>query len=98
MKTLVLMFAAAACALAQTDAPGVTVELGGASLLHRATVSYPRGALTKNITGSVVVDATLDSTGEVVDARVVSGPEELRSAVLQSVLQWHFAPGAGHRQ
>ena len=35
-----------------------------------------------------------------VDAHVVSGPVELRSAALQSVLQWHFAndTGANTRQ
>jgi len=38
-----------------------------------------------------VIEATLDSKGEVNDARVLSGPEELRRAALQSVLQWHYA-------
>ena len=34
-------------------------------------------------------------TGNVSDARVVSGPEELRKTALQSVLQWHFARESG---
>jgi TonB family protein len=41
----------------------------------------------------VVVQATLDAKGEVSDASVVSGPEELRKAALASVLQWHYQPG-----
>jgi TonB family protein len=41
--------------------------------------------------GIVVIEATLDSKGEVSDARVLSGPDELRRATLQSVLQWHYA-------
>ena len=33
------------------------------------------------------------------DARVISGPEELRKAALQSALQWHFAhEAAGNKR
>jgi len=42
----------------------------------------------------VVLDATLDASGNVNDARVINGPQELRRAALDSVLQWHFANGA----
>jgi TonB family protein len=73
-----------------SDAPGVTVELSGASVLHRTGVTYPEGALRNHVQGVVTVEATLDSTGNVVDAHVLSGPQELRRAALQSVLQWHF--------
>ena len=48
----------------------------------------PSGVTTA---GTVVIEATLDSKGEVSDARVLSGPDELRRAVLQSVLRWHYA-------
>jgi TonB family protein len=75
-----------------TDRPGVTVDLAGASVIHRSPVEYPRPALEQAIQGTVVVEATLDGAGEVDDARVVSGPAELRRVSLQSVLQWHFAP------
>jgi TonB family protein len=37
-----------------------------------------------------VVEVKLDSSGNVSDAHVLSGPEELRKAVLESVLQWHL--------
>ena len=37
---------------------------------------------------------TLDDRGEVSDARVLSGPEELRKATLEAVLQWHYSPAA----
>ncbi len=56
--------------------------------MHRSPVPYPRGATA---TGTVVIQASVNSTGEVTDARVLSGPEELRKAALQSVLQWHYA-------
>jgi TonB family protein len=38
----------------------------------------------------VVVEVKLDSSGNVSDAHVVSGPDELRKAALESVLQWHL--------
>jgi TonB family protein len=73
------------------DAPGVTVTLNGAAVLHRTGVSYPSAALRERVQGTVSVQVKLDSAGEVNDAQVLSGPDELRKAALESVLQWHFA-------
>jgi TonB family protein len=73
------------------DAPGVTVGLSGTSLLHRSPVEYPAAALRAGIQGTLSVEVKLDAKGNVFDARVLSGPDELRKAALQSVLQWHFA-------
>jgi TonB family protein len=72
------------------DAPGVTVDLGGAGVMHRTGVAYPAAALKQSVQGTVVVEVKLDSSGNVSDAHVVSGPDELRNAALQSVLQWHL--------
>jgi TonB family protein len=78
------------------DAPGVTVFLSGSQVLHRTAVRYPRLALQRGVQGSVSVEVKLDSTGTVNDAHVLSGPDELRSAVLQSVLEWHFTRDAAN--
>ena len=72
------------------DAPGVTVGLSGASVLHRAPVEYPVAALRARIQGTLSVEVKIDATGNVADTHVLSGPDELRKAALQSVLQWHF--------
>jgi TonB family protein len=88
------VFPLAAAPQLANDAPGVTVDVQGATLLHRSPVSYPVAARNRGVQGTVMVEATLDSSGGVSDAHVVSGPEELRKAALQSVLQWHFAGGA----
>jgi TonB family protein len=72
------------------DAPGVTVGLNGASLLHRSPVEYPAAALRAGIQGTLSVEVKTDAKGNVIDAHVLSGPDELRKAALQSVLQWHF--------
>jgi TonB family protein len=68
----------------------VKVDLGGASLMHRTSVPYPESARKSGLTGTVQLEVTLDDSGAVSDARVLSGPEELRKASLGSVLNWHF--------
>lgn len=77
------------------DAAGVTVDLGGAELMHRPPVSYPAEAARKGVQGAVVVQVRLAADGTVTDANVVSGPDELRRPVLQSVLEWHFSRSLG---
>ena len=75
-------------------APAAPVEIvsGGEQLLHSAMPEYPRRAIHQRVEGEVVLDITIDDRGEVTDARVLSGPDELRRAALESVLQWHYAP------
>ncbi len=75
----------------RADAAGVTVEQAEANLLHRAPVEYPEAARTKGIQGTVLLEVDIDESGNVSDARVLSGPQELRKAALQSVLQWHYS-------
>lgn len=73
-----------------TDAVGVSVDTGGAALLHRTAVPYPDAARSAGIQGMVTVEAALDSGGNVINFGAVTGPDELRRAVLQSLLNWHF--------
>ncbi len=70
------------------DGYGVVVE-PGAKILHRQGVFYPAGVTA---VGTVVVESAVNVKGEVTDAHVISGPDELRSAALSSVLNWHFSP------
>jgi len=76
------------------DHPGVSVNLGAASVLHRPSIQYPGLAEKAGIQGTVSLEATFDSAGNVVDARVLSGPTELRRNTLESILQWHFNANA----
>ncbi len=80
---------------APKDAPGVTVRQDESMLLHRSPVRYPADAIKKGIQGTVLVEATLDANGNVTDAQVLSGPQELRKAALESVLNWHYNKDAG---
>jgi TonB family protein len=72
------------------DAPGVKVDLGASSVIHRSSVRYPEAAQKQGVTGTVQLEVTLDEMGNVSDARVLSGPQELRKTALESVLNWHF--------
>ncbi len=73
----------------QPDDPGVAVD-AGATLLHRTPIHIPANVTAR---GVVVVEASLNAKGEVSDARVLSGPDELRKPVLESVLNWHYEAG-----
>jgi periplasmic protein TonB len=74
---------------AVVDQPGISVQPGG-TLLHRTSVRYPAEAVKNRIEGVVVVSLSLNADGTVSDARILSGPDELRRTVLESVLQWHY--------
>jgi TonB family protein len=85
---------AAAIPQVPNDAPGVTVNITGATVIHRTGVKYPAEALEHGVQGTISVEVKLDSAGNVSDAQVLSGPQELRRATLESVLQWHFTQDA----
>jgi TonB family protein len=74
---------------------GVSVDTQGRQLLHGSRVEYPRKAVEQGIQGTVTAQLNLNTQGEVVDVRIESGPEELRTAVLSAVLQWHFSNPPG---
>ena len=78
------------------ESAGAPIQIvkGGDHLLHASFSEYPRRAIEQQVQGDVVLDLVTDERGEVSDARVLSGPEELRRAALESVLQWHYSPDA----
>jgi TonB family protein len=61
-------------------------------LLHSVAPKYPQAAREKHIEGAVVLEVHIDAEGHVSDAKVLSGPEELRAAALEAILQWHYNP------
>jgi TonB family protein len=75
-------------------AEAVQIVKGGEHLLHAGLPEYPRRAIEQRVEGDVVLDLAIDDRGEVSDARVLSGPDELRKAALESALQWHYSPDA----
>jgi len=72
----------------------IQIVKGAEHLLHAALPEYPHRAIEQRVEGDVLLDLAIDDRGEVSDARVLSGPDELRKAALESVLQWHYSPDA----
>jgi TonB family protein len=69
-------------AQASPNSPGYVVT--------RAPLSYPPEAIQKRIEGTVFVELNFNAAGDIVDSRVLSGPEELRQAALQTALQGKY--------
>lgn len=63
------------------------------SAVHKVPPIYPAIARQMGITGTVVVNATVDPTGKVLKAESTSGNKLLATAAIDAVKQWKFAPG-----
>lgn len=66
------------------------VHVDGAQAIWFPMPAYPPLARQNRIEGPVVLEVSIAANGEVADARVISGPEELRRAALDGVLDWQF--------
>lgn len=104
-KKSLLSFCAASCGVLAAagwlavhsfplQAAPVPQEAAQSNLLHSIPPRYPQAAREKHIEGAVVLEVHIDAEGRVSDAKVLSGAEELRSAALESILQWHYSPRA----
>jgi peptidyl-prolyl cis-trans isomerase A (cyclophilin A) len=67
---------------------GVAVGL----LVSKAPIVYPIDAKKAHVSGTVVLNAIIGRDGTVEDLQVVSGPEMLQQAALDSVKQWRYRP------
>ncbi len=67
-------------------------ELRKPKLVKSVNPEYPKEALKAHIQGKVVIEATTNAQGQVVDAVVIEGPQELRAAALDAVKQWQYVP------
>jgi TonB family protein len=61
-----------------------------ARLIHSTPPVYPALAKSLRVSGDVVVDALIDATGKVTATKVVSGPDLLQNAAIQTVRQWKY--------
>ncbi len=77
-------------------APTAPVRVGGKILPPRLVSSvlpvYPPIAQQAGVSGTVVIDTTIDKNGNVSKTRVISGPELLRSAALSALRQLKYEP------
>lgn len=72
------------------------VRVGGAvstpRLLHRVEPEYPLAAVTAQIEGIVILEATVDETGAVTNTKVLRSNPLLESAAVRAVEQWRYEP------
>jgi periplasmic protein TonB len=77
-------------------APVAPVRVGGAisepRLLHRVEPEYPQIAVNAQIEGVVILEATVDHTGAVKDARVLRSRGILDEPAVRAVEQWRYEP------
>ncbi len=74
------------------DAPGISLTVNGGILAYRSPLTWPVDAFEHGVEGTVTLQVRVAADGGVIDAAVLSGPDELRHDVLQSVLSWRFGP------
>jgi protein TonB len=67
---------------------GVAVGL----LMQKTAPAYPPLAKSAHVSGTVVIQATINKNGSVVNPRVVSGPTMLRQAAVDAVKSWRYRP------
>lgn len=63
-----------------------------ANLIWSPTPAYPAAASAAQVEGEVTVNALVGKDGNVLSARVVSGPPLLRDAALKAVEKWQYHP------
>ena len=77
-------------------APIAPVRVGGAvsapRLAYRVEPEYPTLAVTAAIEGMVILEATVDETGAVKDARVLRSHGVLDAPAVRAVEQWRYEP------
>jgi protein TonB len=61
-------------------------------LVKKISPAYPLEAKVARVQGTVVLNATISTTGEVSSVDVVSGPPLLQSAAADAVKQWQYKP------
>jgi TonB family protein len=71
---------------ALAEAPTAEVQDDGFVVRQNATVYYPREAIETGLEGEVVVELTFNAGGTIVDSRVLSGPDALRRAAIQTAI------------
>jgi protein TonB len=61
-------------------------------LIYKLTPTYPAIAKASGMQGTVVLEATISTSGTIENLRVISGPIMLQQAALDAVKQWRYRP------
>ena len=60
--------------------------------LHHVAPIYPPIAAQARVSGTVILDATISPSGEVVDVRILRSVPLLDAAAVTAVRQWRYDP------
>jgi protein TonB len=61
-------------------------------LLNKTIPHYPPIAVAAHIEGTVILQATISTSGTIENLRVVGGPAMLQQAALDAVSNWRYRP------
>jgi TonB family protein len=78
-----------------TSPPKIIRKAGGVlqgSATNRVTPVYPPAAKEERVSGSVVVEVTIDEEGKVFAARAITGHALLKDAAVEAARGWTFTP------
>jgi protein TonB len=78
------------------SAPKTPIRVGGGvkapRLIFGPEPVFPVLARQAKIAGAVVIDAVIDTQGNVVEMKTVSGPQILALAAMEALRQWKYEP------
>jgi protein TonB len=81
-----------AAQIASLQAISVPAGVALGLLIHKTQPVYPLIAKEGQVSGTIVLAATISKTGNVENLRVVSGPAMLRMSAVSAVRSWRFKP------
>ena len=67
-------------------------------LVHRVEPEYPQDLRDRGVSGSVEIEATISSAGEVTETRQVSGDPQFAEPAREAVRQWRYRPAFADAQ
>jgi len=72
--------------------PPIGGDVHPPELIGQVAPRYPEFAKAQHVSGDVVIDALIDTRGNVRKAQVLSGPVPLRGAATSAVMMWKYKP------
>lgn len=76
--------------------PADTIRVSGGVLQGKAVYKqqphYPPAAKAERLSGTVYIKVEIDEAGNVINAKVLCGPDLLAAASLEAARKWRFAP------
>ena len=67
-------------------------DLQAPALIHRVEPDYPGMAVSGKVSGTVILEATVDEAGSVTDVKVLRSILLLDKAAIKAVRQWRYQP------